>query len=104
MAGSHCFRIVCDRIRQAVRFLDTGFLPLVASFWAARNCALLFGLGAMVGAWRLLGRALSLGGASDEAEEGERGVVGERMAWTEEGREVDPVLDGARATGCLTSS
>jgi len=55
----------------------------------------------MVGAWRLLRRGLSLGGASAEAEEGERGVVGERMAWAEEGREMDPVLDGARPTGCL---
>lgn len=47
--GQHC-RNVYDKVRQAVRLLDTGFLPLVASFWAARNCALLFGLGAMVGA------------------------------------------------------
>ena len=56
----------------------------------------------MVGAWRLLGRGLGLGGVSDEAEEGERGIVGERIAWAEEGREVDPILDEVRATGCLT--
>jgi len=73
----------------------------VTSLWVARNCALLFGLGAMVGAWRLLGRGLlSLGGASD-AIEGGRAIGGERRAWTEEGRVLDPVLDGVRATGGL---
>jgi hypothetical protein len=50
----------------------------------------------MVGAMRLVGRGLGLDGLSDEADEGER------MAWTEEGREVDPALDWDRATGGLT--
>lgn len=41
-------------------------LPLRAApaIFAARNNALLFGLGAIVGAWRLLGRGRGLAGAS----------------------------------------
>lgn len=81
--------------------LGPGFFPLTASFWAARNCALLFGLGAIVGAWRLLGRGLGLEGASGEVKEGGRAVGGERVDWTEEGREFNPVLEGVRPTGCL---
>jgi len=98
-------RCVLEGLHQAQRLLGTGFFPLVAaataSILAARNCALLFGLGAMVGAWRLLGRGLGLAGASDEMEEEERVIGGERMDWTEDGREVIPVLDGVRVTGCL---
>lgn len=87
-----------------MRPLGVGFLAFkVPSILAARSCALLFGLGAMVGAWRLLGRGLALDGASDKATDGDRVVVdGERTAWTEEGRKFDPALGGVRATGCLT--
>ena len=56
----------------------------------------------MMGAWRLLGRGLGLGGASDKVVDGERVIGGERTDCTEEGREAIPVLDGVRATGCLT--
>jgi len=89
------------KICQAFKIRDTGFFPLAASFWAARNCALLFGLGAIVGARRLLGRGLDLEGESDEADEGERVMGGERMAWAEDGREFEPILDEVRATGSL---
>jgi len=82
-----------DKIHQTKTPLGAGFFPLAASFWAALNCALLFGLGAIAGAWRLLGRGLGLAGASDETEGG-RIIGGKRIDWTEEGREFSPVLDG----------